>query len=84
MGVRPKCFMGIRVFCTITCLEVFDALRYSDTVRTFRIWKTDSAICGVAINVGGKNGDPMKWATPILGISGRRWAESMLSFCGVG
>ena len=70
----PELAWGLRVFCSLICLLVYASLRYADTSSVFKLWKTETAICGLSVNSKDKNGDVMNWATPITGISSCDWS----------
>ena len=76
----PTLSWGLRVFCSLVCLLVYASLRYADTVCVCKLWKSDTAICGLSVNSKDKNGDLMNWATPMTGVISSDWTYPLLKF----
>ena len=67
-----------RVFCALTLLQIYASLRYIDTCYVSQLFVTNSAICGVSVDMKSPNGEIIQWAAPLNGITEAKWREPVL------
>ena len=70
--------MGMRFYASAYLLMVFASLRFSDCRAVYGIWESDTAICGMSIDLKLKRRPIITWATPKRGLhSEGKWVAPL-------
>lgn len=73
--------MGKRIYASSFLLMWLDSLLFADTKKEFHFWRSETAVCGISLDLKIQARPVIEWAAPLdgLGLSEKRWIDPSMS-----